>query len=91
MTTFHIDANGKILQATSNPDVIIPGAVSKTGLAPTSGKATWSGSGWDEPLPSDPVDAPLTAEEVVEIQITLPGNRQITRADIDAKKAARGP
>ena len=50
MTTFHIDVDGKLLRATSDPDAVIPGTVTKTDIAPESGKQIWDGTGWG-PLP----------------------------------------
>ena len=56
MTTFHIDTNGKLLRSTSNPEAIIPGAVTKTDIPPGNGRAIWNGTSWDEqpPEPRDP-------------------------------------
>ncbi len=49
MTTFHIDANNKII-----PDAVIPGTVTKTDIAPESGKQKWNGTGWDAKPPGPP-------------------------------------
>jgi hypothetical protein len=63
MTTFHIDVNGNLLRATSDPDVIIPNAVTTTLIAPISGKAKWNGAGWDEPV-IDLGDTMLNIEDI---------------------------
>lgn len=64
MTTFHIDANGNQLRATSDPDAVIPGAVTKTQIAPESGKQRWNGTGWDALPVALPEDTALTLEDV---------------------------
>ena len=86
MTTFHIDVDGKVLVATSDPDAVIPGAVIKTDIAPASGRDTWDGEKW---LPAPPLPPPpLTAVEFEDLLVDTPGS-PFTRARIDAKKAAR--
>lgn len=58
MTTFHIDKDGKLLRATSDPKARVPGAVLKTEIAPQSGKQTWLGDRWSDPPPAVRREAP---------------------------------
>ena len=47
MTTFWIDAGGRLLSATSDPDATPPGAVTSTELPPDSARhQTWDGVAW---------------------------------------------
>ena len=99
MTIFWVDSSGTILGASSDDGAAPPGTAqgiydgtdlpppgSISGPSPESGKQRWTGVAWSPPPPT-PV-APLDAEELAEILIVNAG-RSLTRADIDAKKAAR--
>ena len=47
MTTFWIDAAGRLIKATSDPEAMPAGAVESTETAPDSSRhQTWNGSAW---------------------------------------------
>lgn len=88
MTTYHIDVNGALLKATSDPDAIVPGAVTKTTIAPESGRQLWNGTEWGPVQPLDPAITPLTPEDIERLLLTEVPN--MTRAKIDNIKRKRG-
>ena len=83
MTTFHIDSDGRLIRATSDPDVIVEGAVQTTDIAPESGRQKWNGTGWDALPPVDPADTPTTMGDLIAMLkgLNLPG---ASTAQIDA-------
>lgn len=83
MTTFHIDSDGRLIRATSDPDAVVEGAVETTDIAPESGRQKWNGTGWDALPPVDPADTPSTPDDLIDMlkRLNLPGASAV---EIDA-------